>query len=187
MVPTRCRTLGVKAHRPVVGTWDGKDLLYVFASVNVATSARHTSTVGSRTGLLRRTGECKPRRLQRAFAAHLRQIAARDPAGRHARVALIIDHAPWHPGDAVRAALAGHPHLERKRRPGDSPQRNVIERLWTLLRRRAPHNRLFDALADLKRSIRNSLCYFQTVKDRVRTLIADCYPRPTNRTALTGP
>ena len=35
MVPTLCRTLGVKGHRPVVGTWDNKHQLYVFASVNV--------------------------------------------------------------------------------------------------------------------------------------------------------
>jgi hypothetical protein len=38
----------------------------------------------------------------------------------------------------------------------------VIERLWKLLRRRATHNRLFDTLGDLRRSIRDSLCYFQT-------------------------
>jgi transposase len=187
MVPTLCRTLGVKGHRPAVGTWDCKDMLYVFASVNVTTSALHTSTVESRTGLLRRTGESKVRRLQRAFAAHLRQVAARYPAGKHARVVLIIDNAPWHAGEAVRQALADNPHLELKRLPSYSPQLNVIERFWKLLRRRATHNRLFDALADLKRSIRNSLCYFQTVKDRIRTLIADCYPRPTNRTASTGP
>jgi hypothetical protein len=45
MVPTLCRTLGVKGHRPVVGTWDCKHLLYVFASVNVVSSALHTDTV----------------------------------------------------------------------------------------------------------------------------------------------
>jgi hypothetical protein len=32
--------------------------------------------------------------------------------------------------------------------------------------------RLFDTLADLKRSIRNSLCYFQTMRGRIKTLIA---------------
>ena len=43
MAPTLCRTLGVKGHRPVVGTWDCKHLLYVFASVNVVSSALLTS------------------------------------------------------------------------------------------------------------------------------------------------
>ncbi len=105
MVPTLCRTLGVKGHRPVVGTWDCKDMLYVFASVNVGTSQLHTKTVACRTGLYRRTGESKTRRLQRAFAEHLRQIAVRYPAEKHPRVVLIIDNAPWHAGEVVQAAL----------------------------------------------------------------------------------
>ena len=186
MVPTLCRTLGVKGHRPAVGTWDCKDLLYVFASVNVTTSALHTSTVASRTGLLRRTGESKTRRLQRAFAAHLRQVAARYPASKFPRVVLIIDNAPWHAGEAVRQALADNPHLELKRLPSYSPQLNVIERFWKLLRRRATHNRLFDTLADLKRSIRNSLCYFQTVRHRVRSLIEGRTRKGKNRTSSPG-
>jgi hypothetical protein len=45
MVPTLCRTLDVKGHRPVVGTWDTKHLLYLFASVNVTTTRLHTDTV----------------------------------------------------------------------------------------------------------------------------------------------
>jgi hypothetical protein len=187
MVPTLCRTLGVKGYRPAVGTRDCKDILHVFASVNVTTAALHTSTVASRTGLLRRTGESKTRRLQRAFAAHLRQVAARYPAARHPRVVLIIDNAPWHAGEPVREALADHPHLELYRLPSYSPQLNVIERFWKRLRRRATHNRLFDTLADLRRSVRNSLSYFQTVRSRLRTLIADCYPRPVNQTPSAGP
>jgi hypothetical protein len=79
MVPTLCRTLGVKGHRPTVGTWDCKHLLYVFASVNVVSNALHTDTVASRTGLYRLTGESKTKRLQRAFAAHLRRLGKRYP------------------------------------------------------------------------------------------------------------
>ena len=44
--------------------------------------------------------------------------------------------------------------------PGYSPQRNVIERFWMKLRRRATHTRLCDERVDLKPSVRNSLCYF---------------------------
>lgn len=40
-----------------------------------------------------------------------------------------------------------------------SPERNIIERLWKVLRRRAIHNRLFNTLADLKAALRASLCY----------------------------
>lgn len=187
MVPTLCRTLGVKGHRPVVGTWDNKHLLYVFASVNAVTAALHTDTVASRTGLYRATGESKTRRRQRAFAAHLRRLGKRYPAARHPRVVILIDNAPWHAGAPVRQALAEYPHLELKRLPSYSPQLNVIERFWKLLRRRATHNRLFDTLADLKRSIRASLSYFQTMRRRVQTLLAKCYPRPVNQTPSPGP
>jgi hypothetical protein len=45
MVPTLPATLGVKGHRPVVGTRDNKDLLYVFAVVNLASAALHTNTL----------------------------------------------------------------------------------------------------------------------------------------------
>ena len=187
MVPTLCRTLGVKGHRPAVGTWDCKHMLHVFAAVNVATAALHTRTVACPTGLYRRTGESKTRRLQRTFAAHLRQVAARYPPGEHPRVVVIIDNAPWHRGRPIDEALAANPHLELKRLPSYSPQLNVIERFWKLLRRRATHNRLFDTLADLKGSVRNSLRYFQTVRSRVRPLIANCYPTPINQTPTTGP
>jgi transposase len=186
MVPTLCRTLGVKGHRPVVGTWDCKHQLYVFASVNVVSNALHTDTVESRTGLFRATGESKTRRLQRAFAAHLRRLGKRYPQDKHPRVVILIDNAPWHAGGPVEQALAEHPQLELWRLPSYSPQLNVIERFWKLLRRRATHNRLFDTLADLKRSIRASLCYFQTVRRRLETLIANCYPRPVNQTPSTG-
>ena len=187
MVPTLCRTLGVKGHRPVVGTWDNKHLLYVFASVNVTSCALHTDTVESRTGLYRHTGESKTRRLQRAFANHLRRLGRRYPQGKHCRVVVLIDNAPWHGGEPIQRALAEYPQLELRRLPSYSPQLNVIERFWKLLRRRATHNRLFDTVADLKRSIRASLCYFQTVRQRIRSLIAKCYPRPVNQTASPGP
>ena len=39
MVPTLTAALGVKGHRPTVGTRDCKDLLYVFGVVNVVTGA----------------------------------------------------------------------------------------------------------------------------------------------------
>jgi transposase len=82
--------------------------------------------------------------------------------------------------------LAEHRHLEFYRLPSYSPQLNAIERFWKLLRRRATHNRLFESLADLKRSLRASLCYYQTMRGRVRSLIDGCYTRPENQTDLSG-
>jgi transposase len=171
MVPTLTATLGVKGHRPAVGTWDCKHLLYVFAVVNLVTAATHANTLESPKDAKRRTGKSKTRRMQEAFAAHLRHVARMYPAGRHKRVVLLIDNAPWHRGKVIDEALRENPHLEFKRLPSYSPQLNPIERFWKSLRRRATHNRLFDTLADLKTSIRASLCYYQTMRDRVRTLL----------------
>src|SRR5262249_42018361 len=175
MVPTLTATLGVKGHRPVVGTWDCKHLPYVFPVLNVVTAAVHTNTLESPRGAARARGTSKNRRLQEGFAAHLRHVGRLYPGEKHRRVVLIIDNAPWHQGEVVRQALAGNPHLGLYRLPSYSPKLNVIERFWKLLRRRATHNRLFDSLAELKRSLRNNLCYFQTLRHRVASLVAGCY------------
>ncbi len=187
MVPTLCRTLGVKGHRPTVGTRDCKHLVYVFAVVNVVTAAIHANLAESPKDAARKTGKSKVRRLQEAFARHLRHVGRAYPGSGHKRVVLLIDNAPWHAGQAVAEALADHPHLELKRLPSYSPQLNAIERFWRLLRRRATHNRLFETTADLKRSLRASLCYYQTVRGRIRSLVAGCYAPPAKQTASAGP
>ena len=171
MVPTLAATLGVKGHRPTVGTRDCKDLLYVLAVVNLVTAAVHANTLESPKDAKKKTGQSKTRRMQEAFAAHLRHIARVYPADRHKRVVLVIDNAPWHRGRPIEAALRENPHLEFKRLPSYSPQLNPVERFWKKLRRRATHNRLFDTLADLKASLRASLCYFQTVRHKVKSII----------------
>jgi len=171
MVPTLRATLGVKGHRPGVPTRDNKDLLYVFAVVNLVSAALHTNTLESPKGATKKTGKSKNRRMQEAFADHLRHVGRVYPQGEYKEVVLLIDNAPWHRGKPIDEALAEHPHLRFKRLPAYSPQLNPIERLWKVLRRRATHNRLFEALADLKHSIRASLSYFQTVRERVKTLL----------------
>jgi transposase len=187
MVPSLCRTLGVKGHRPQVGTWDCKDLLYVLGVVNVSTAALHTNTVEA-PARKKKGGPSKTRRLQEAFAAHLRHVGRLYPRDKYPRVVLIIDNAPWHRGQPVVEALADNPQLELYRLPSYSPQLNVIERLWKVLRRRATHNRLFETLAELRQALRANISYFQTVRQRIESLIDDCYPMPAkNQTASTGP
>jgi hypothetical protein len=171
MVPTLAATLGVKGHRPVVGTRDGKDVLYVFAVLNLISGALHSNTLESLQAANRKSKESKTRRMQRAFAAHLRHVGRMYPGERCGRVVLLIDNAPWHRGKLIDEAMAANPHLEFKRLPSYSPQLNPIERFWKVLRRRATHNRLFDAVADLKKSVRASLSYFQTVPKRLLRLI----------------
>ena len=183
MVPTLAATLGVKGHRPQVPTRDNKDLLYVFAVVNLVSGALHTNTLECPKDAKKKTGQSKTKRMQKAFAAHLRHVGKAYPQDKYKEVVLLIDNAPCHRGGPINEALAENPHLKFKRLPAYSPQLNPIERFWKVLRRRATHNRLFDALADLKRGIRASLGYFQTVRDRVRTLLVSRRKQKANQTA----
>ena len=171
MVPTLAATLGVKGHRPVVGTRDCKDVLYVFAVLNLISGAVHANTLESLQSANRKKKESKTRRMPWAFAAHLRHVGRVYPKGHYKRVVLTIDNAPWHRGPVINEAMKENPHLEFYRMPSYSPQLNVIERFWKKLRRRATHNRLFDVIADLKESVRISLRYFQTVRQRLLSLI----------------
>jgi hypothetical protein len=181
MVPTLAATLGVKGHRPTVGTRDCKDLLYLFGVVNLVSAALHSTTLESPRGATKRTGQSKTRRLQEAFAVHLRHVGRVYPRQRHPRVVLLIDNAPWHRGKPIDGALRDNPHLEFKRLPSYSPQLNPIERFWKKLRRRATHNRLFDTLADLKAALRCSLRYFQTMRHKVQSIIQGRPKRKSNK------
>lgn len=171
MVPTLAAALGVKGHRPQVGTRDCKDVLYVLAVLNLVSGALHANTHESLRARNRKGEESKTRRMQRAFARHLRHVGRVYPRERFKRVVLTIDNAPWHRGKLIDEALADNPHLEFYRLPSYSPRLNLVERFWKRLRRRATHNRLFDTIADLKMSVRASLCYFQTIRGKVLTLI----------------
>lgn len=171
MVPTLAATLGVKGHRPLVGTRDCKDVLYVFGVLNRISGALHVNTLESLQASNRTSAESKTRRMQKALAAHLRHVGRMCPKRKFTRVVLTIDNAPWHRGKRIDEALADNPHLECYRLPSYRPNLNVIERFWKQLRRRATHNRLFDTLADLKESVRASTCYFQTIREKVLTLI----------------
>ena len=84
---------------------------------------------------------------------------------------LVVDNASWHQGKAIAEVRQGFPHLERYPLPRYRPQLQVIERFWKVLRRRATHNRLFQTIAQLKRTLRNNLCDYQTLKHRVLSVI----------------
>ena len=171
LVPTLRATLGVKGHRPRVGTWDNKGQVYCFAALNLVSGRLTTRLLDNPARVQAVTGRSKVSRLQAAFAAHLRDIARAYPAARHPRVVVVIDNAPWHRGAPVSQVLAEQPHLTLYRLPSYSPHLNVVERLWRVLRRRATHNRLFATMAALRRALRASLCYYQTLRPKVLSLI----------------
>ena len=158
LVPTLRATLGVKGHRPTVGTWDNKDQVYCFAALNVGTGQLTTRLLEQPARSKAKTGLSKQQRWQVAFAAHLRDIARAYPASQYPEVIITIDNAPWHRGTLMAQVVAAYPHLRVKRLPSYSPQRNVIERFWRVLRRRATHNRLFAHMAALRVTLRNNLC-----------------------------
>jgi hypothetical protein len=171
LVPTLRATLGVKGHRPVVGTWDNKDLVYSFAALNVVMGQLTTRLVESPAAVRHRPGPSKTARLQHAFAAHLRAIARAYPATLGKPVLVTIDNAPWHQGTGVAEVLAVHPQLQLYRLPSYSPHLNLIERFWRVLRRRATHNRLFTTMAELRTALRASFCYFHTMRHKVLSLL----------------
>jgi hypothetical protein len=181
LVPTLRATLGVKGHRPMVGTWDNKDQVYCVAALNLVTGQLTTRLLEQPARSKAKTGHSKQQRLQGAFAAHLQDIARAYPASTYPEVVITIDNAPWHRGAAVEEVLAAHPHLCLYRLPSYSPQLNVIERFWRVLRRRATHNRLFASMGRLRATLRNNISYFQTMRQKVLSLIDS--PRKTKKEA----
>jgi hypothetical protein len=174
-------TLGVKGCRPTVGTWDNKDQVYCFGALNIVTGRLTTRLLAQPARSKVKTGQSKQQRLQVAFAAHLRDIARAYPASAYPEVVITIDNAPWHRGALMEHVLATHPHLRVKRLPSYSPQLNVIERFWRVLRRRATHNRLFASMAVLRTTLRNNLCYYQSLRQKVLSLIES--PRKAKKEA----
>jgi transposase len=183
MVPTLVRTWARKGQRPTIGTKDNKDVVFAFASLNVVSGRLVTRLLPISQAQRRREGSHKTKRLQAMFARHLRDVARTYPAATCPRVVITIDNAPWHWGEPIREVLRQHPHLELYRLPSYSPQLNVIERLWKLLRRRATHNRLFEEVRELCGALRASLRYLQVMERRVLSLIHSPRRRPKSAAA----
>ncbi len=171
MVPTLVRTLGVKGHRPIVGTHDNKDVIFAFASMNLVNGRLTSRLLTSKTRDRRRNGSHKTRRMQQGFARHLQDVARAYPATKYDRVVLTIDNAPWHRGKPISDVLARHPHLTLYRLPSYSPSLNTIERLWKVLRRRATHNRLFEEVKEMRHALRAGIGHLQAARHRILSLI----------------
>jgi hypothetical protein len=169
--PTLRATLGVKGHRPLVGTWDKKDSVYCYGALNVTRGRLTTRLLEQPARVKQQTGQSKTRRLQVAFAAHLYEIARASPAETHPEVIILTDNAPWHRGAIIDEVRAAHPHLRLYRLPSYSPHLNPIERLWRILRRRATHNRLFTSRSELRQTLRNNICYDQSMRHKVLSFI----------------
>ena len=95
----------------------------------------------------------------------------------------VIDTASWHGGAFSTAVLRAFPPLELSPLPSSSPQWQGIERCWKVLRRRAPHKRLFPTMAQLTQTLRNTLCDYQTLKHRVLSVMQSARKRKKSSTA----
>src|SRR5262249_57546350 len=112
----------------MVGTWDNKDLVYCYAALNVTNGKLTTRLVEQPARIKQQTGQSKTRRLQVAFAAHLHDIARAYPAEVYPKVVISIDHAPWHRGPIVEAALPPQPHLTLYPLPTSAHHLHTIDR-----------------------------------------------------------
>jgi transposase len=184
MIPLLRTTLGRKGHGPVVGNLDCPDLVYIFGALDLVTGRLTTRLVERpRVPAKPKQARSRQRCLQEGFARHVRDIARAYPATQDPRVVLVIDNAPWHRGALMTQVLTACAHLELYRLPSYSPQLQVIERFWRVWQRRATHNRLFLPLAQLKHALRNSLCYYPTLRPRVLSVMQS----PKKRTQLSAP
>lgn len=84
---------------------------------------------------------------------------------------MVLENAPWHRGPWVREALAKYPHLELKYLPSYCPELNWVERFWKALRRRATHNRFFEAPRVMHRALRASIQCDQIMQHKLLSLI----------------
>jgi hypothetical protein len=182
LIPTLRTTLGVKGHRPLVSSLDCHAYLYLFGAFNLVTGQLITRLV-ERPRPPKQGRLSQRRYLQEAFAHHLRDIARAYPVAQCPRVVVVIDNASWHKGAAITAVLTEYPQLELYPLPSYSPQLQVIERFWKVLRRRATHNRLFPTMTQLKQALRSSLSYYHTLKQRVLSVIQSTRKRTKSSTA----
>lgn len=117
LVPTLRTTRGVTGHRPLVGTWDNKDVVSWYAALNVSNGKLTTRLVEQPARSQQTTGQSTTRRLQMACAAHLGDSARAYPAAVSNEVIITMDNAPWHRGAVVDEVLAAYPHLRLYRLP----------------------------------------------------------------------
>jgi|RhiMetdeSRZDD1v2_1073273.scaffolds.fasta_scaffold148596_3 DDE superfamily endonuclease len=179
--PTLPTTLGVPGYRPMVGTWDNKEQVYGLAALYLRTGHLTPRVLEQPARSTSQTGHSKQQRLQGAFAAHLQAIARIYPATTSPEVVITLDHAPGQSGARVEAIVAAQAQLRLDRFPSYSPQLNVLERFWRVLRHRAPHNRLCTSLAAVRTTLRSTMSYFHTMRHKVLSLIES--PRKAKKEA----
>lgn len=157
---------------------DGHDVLDVFGARTLVTGRLPPCLVERP-----RTPPSKQRSWQAALARHGRDSARASPAAPYPRVVVGSDPASWHRGAFGTAVLRACPPLELSPLPSSSPTRQVMERCWKVRRRRATHQRLLPTMAQLTQTLRHSLCDYQTLKQRVLSVMQSVRKRSKSSAA----
>ncbi len=105
----------------------------------------------------------------KSFVAYLSQILRWNPVR---KIYLILDNARYHHAVMVREFLELHDNrLILIFLPPYSPNLNIVERVWKLTKKLATHNRFFDELKELKRTIFRRFNRYQGNPASLRSLV----------------
>ena len=99
----------------------------------------------------------------------LRELRA---ANRGKRLLLILDNAPYNHADIVTQA-AEKLRIELLYLPPYSPNLNLIERFWKLLKRKVARNRYYTTFAEFRTAVQKVLNNIAAYRDELATLMTE--------------
>jgi transposase len=117
------------------------------------------------------------------FVNFLRLLRASHPET--TRFILDLDNARYYPAAVVREWLARHPEFHREFLPADSPNLNVIERLWKLLRKKA-FTRWHKTFEEMEAAVSEVLDHLEDDEKELTTLRTEKFQRHPRAKAVAG-
>jgi len=83
------------------------------------------------------------------------------------KIHIILDNASYHKSKEVKLYLENHPKIQLHYLPPYSPNLNLIERLWKVMREKTTYNRYYSTFTEFRQSIDN---FFQNL-DQIQELL----------------
>jgi transposase len=84
----------------------------------------------------------------------------------------VLDNAPYNKAPAVRKAAAAL-RIQLLYLPTYSPNLNLIERLWKLLKRKVARNRFYPTFADFRAAVQHFLNNLDQYQDELASLMTE--------------
>lgn len=111
---------------------------------------------------------------QETFGAFLKQIVRHHP---EEKVHLVLDNVRYHHAKSLQPWLeANKARIELHFLPAYSPQFNPIERVWKATKKASVHNRYFESLDQLKKTLFRRFNRFQGNPSSLRGLVRSHVP-----------